>query len=53
VVLDSDETKFGGFGRIDHKARFHTTEGWFDERPHSFLVYAPCRTAVAYSLTDD
>lgn len=53
VVLDSDETKFGGFARIDHNARFHTTEGWYDDRPHSFLVYAPCRTSVVYSLTDD
>ena len=27
-------------------------EGWYDDRPRSFLVYAPCRTAVVYALVD-
>jgi 1,4-alpha-glucan branching enzyme len=27
-------------------------EGWYDDRPRSFLVYAPCRTAVVYALAD-
>ncbi|KAH9329540.1 hypothetical protein KI387_001648 [Taxus chinensis] len=53
VVLDSDEKEFGGFGRIDHNATFYTAEGWFDDRPHSFLVYSPCRTVVVYAPADD
>lgn len=28
-------------------------EGWYDDRPHSFLVYAPSRTAVVYALADE
>lgn len=28
-------------------------EGWYDDRPRSFLVYAPARTAVVYALSDD
>lgn len=27
-------------------------EGWYDDRPRSFLVYAPSRTAVVYALVD-
>lgn len=28
-------------------------EGWYDNRPRSFLVYAPCRAAVVYALVED
>lgn len=28
-------------------------DGWYDDRPCSFLVYAPCRTAVVYALVED
>ncbi|XP_024527573.1 1,4-alpha-glucan-branching enzyme 2-2, chloroplastic/amyloplastic [Selaginella moellendorffii] len=49
VVLDTDERLFGGFGRLDHSAVFHTNEGWYDDRPQSFQVYSPCRTAVVYA----
>lgn len=27
-------------------------DGWYDDRPRSFLVYTPCRTAVVYALVD-
>ncbi|RDX89785.1 1,4-alpha-glucan-branching enzyme 1, chloroplastic/amyloplastic, partial [Mucuna pruriens] len=30
-----------------------TQEGWYDDRPRSFLIYAPSRTAVVYALADD
>ncbi|XP_043699557.1 1,4-alpha-glucan-branching enzyme 1, chloroplastic/amyloplastic-like isoform X2 [Telopea speciosissima] len=53
VVLDSDDKLFGGFGRIDHRAEYFTSDGWYDDRPSSFLVYAPCRTAVVYALTEN
>ncbi|KAK4800803.1 hypothetical protein SAY86_021290 [Trapa natans] len=53
VVLDSDSSLFGGFGRVSHTAEFFTFEGWYDGRPRSLLVYAPCRTAVVYALVDD
>lgn len=53
VVLDSDEQLFGGFGRIDHNADFFTFEGFYDNRPRSFMVYAPSRTVVVYHLVED
>ncbi|KAK6147173.1 hypothetical protein DH2020_018085 [Rehmannia glutinosa] len=28
-------------------------EGWHDDRPRSFLIYAPSRTAVVYALAED
>lgn len=28
-------------------------EGWHDDRPRSFLVYAPSRTAVVYALVEN
>ncbi|KAI0496832.1 hypothetical protein KFK09_023156 [Dendrobium nobile] len=53
VVLDSDDKLFGGFGRINPSAEYFSTEGKYDNRPHSFQVYAPSRTAVVYALTED
>ncbi|CAL5194198.1 unnamed protein product [Lathyrus oleraceus] len=52
IVLDSDDTLFGGFNRLNHTAEYFTSEGWYDDRPRSFLVYAPSRTAVVYALAD-
>ncbi|KAL3532060.1 hypothetical protein ACH5RR_005581 [Cinchona calisaya] len=53
VALDSDDPLFGGFSRIDRNAEFFTSEGLYDDRPSSFLVYAPARTAVVYALGKD
>jgi hypothetical protein len=38
IVLDSDLKEFGGWARLDPAAEFHTSEGWHDNRPHSFQV---------------
>ncbi|XP_037491029.1 1,4-alpha-glucan-branching enzyme 1, chloroplastic/amyloplastic [Jatropha curcas] len=53
IVLDSDDTLFGGFSRLNHNAEYFTFEGWYDNRPRSFMVYAPSRTAVVYALVED
>ncbi|CAL9192870.1 1,4-alpha-glucan-branching enzyme 2-2, chloroplastic/amyloplastic-like [Musa acuminata AAA Group] len=53
VVLDSDDKLFGGFNRIDHTAEYFSTDGLYDNRPFSFSVYAPSRTAVVYALSED
>ncbi|RAL48012.1 hypothetical protein DM860_016213 [Cuscuta australis] len=53
VVLDSESELFGGFGRIHHAAEFFTHEGYYDDRPRSFMVYAPSRTAVVYGPAED
>ncbi|KAJ3675082.1 hypothetical protein LUZ60_004124 [Juncus effusus] len=53
IALDSDDPLFGGFSRLDHNAEFFSSEGNYDNRPNSFLVYAPSRTAVVYALAED
>ncbi|KAM0842265.1 hypothetical protein ACQ4PT_058466 [Festuca glaucescens] len=52
VALDSDDGLFGGFSRLDHGVDYFTTEHPHDNRPRSFSVYAPSRTAVVYALTE-
>lgn len=53
VALETDDPLFGGFGRVDHNAEFFTFEGNFNNRPRSFMVYAPSRTAAVYKLIVD
>ncbi|XP_039057127.1 1,4-alpha-glucan-branching enzyme 1, chloroplastic/amyloplastic-like [Hibiscus syriacus] len=53
IVLDSDDPLFGGFNRLKHDVEYFSSEGWYDDRPRSLLVYAPCRTAVVYALVED
>ncbi|KAH9616881.1 hypothetical protein KSS87_007029 [Heliosperma pusillum] len=53
IVLDSDDSLFGGFSRLDHSAEYFTFEGHYDNRPRSFLVYTPSRSAVVYALVED
>ncbi|XP_043814777.1 1,4-alpha-glucan-branching enzyme 1, chloroplastic/amyloplastic isoform X2 [Manihot esculenta] len=53
IVLDSDDGLFGGFNRLSHDAEHFTFDGWYDNRPRSFMVYAPSRTAVVYALVED
>ncbi|XP_009143587.1 1,4-alpha-glucan-branching enzyme 2-1, chloroplastic/amyloplastic [Brassica rapa] len=52
IVLDSDDSSFGGFNRLDDSAEFFTSDGKYDDRPCSLMVYAPCRTAVVYAAVD-
>jgi len=49
IVLDSDDGLFGGFSRLDHDAEYFTADWPHDNRPCSFSVYAPSRTAVVYA----
>jgi len=53
IVLDSDDGLFGGFSRLDHEAEYFTADWPHDNRPCSFSVYAPSRTAVVYALAED
>ncbi|KAF2289746.1 hypothetical protein GH714_038449 [Hevea brasiliensis] len=53
IVLDSDDASFGGFSRLSHSAEYFSFEGRYDNRPRSFMVYAPSRTAVVYALVED
>lgn len=42
----------GGINKLFGFSWMILQEGWYDDRPRSFLVYAPCRTAVVYALVD-
>lgn len=49
-ALDSDQSEYGGQGRIAHEVKHVATEEPWNERPASILVYAPARTAIAFRL---
>ncbi|KAL9059152.1 MAG: hypothetical protein Q9162_001370 [Coniocarpon cinnabarinum] len=52
VVIDTDEPEFGGFGRVDHKTRFFTTNFNWNERPNFLQAYIPNRTAIVLALEE-
>ncbi|EFX66191.1 hypothetical protein DAPPUDRAFT_302911 [Daphnia pulex] len=52
IVLDSDDKKFGGHGRLDHNTDFFSLEEPFGGHPNSLMVYAPCRTCFVLARVD-
>ncbi|KAK9791176.1 hypothetical protein WJX73_007550 [Symbiochloris irregularis] len=50
-VLSSDEEIFGGYENASKKydVTYTTQEGNYDNRPHSFMAYAPSRTVAVYA----
>ncbi|ANB15232.1 1,4-alpha-glucan branching enzyme [Sugiyamaella lignohabitans] len=51
IILDTDDTEFGGFGRIDHQAtECVTTDFPWNNRKNFIQLYLPARTAVALAL---
>lgn len=52
LVLDSDDHKFGGHGRLDHNTNYFSFEEPFGGRPYSTMVYAPCRTSFVLAPMD-
>ncbi|CAF1023661.1 unnamed protein product [Rotaria sp. Silwood1] len=53
IVLNSDSSSFDGLGRVDNEQVFIAEDYKWDERPYSFKVYTPNRTAIAFALMDD
>ncbi|XP_027092189.1 1,4-alpha-glucan-branching enzyme 1, chloroplastic/amyloplastic isoform X1 [Coffea arabica] len=61
VALDSDAWEFGGHGRVGHDVdHFTTPEGVpgvpetnFNNRPNSFKVLSPPRTALVYYMVEE
>ncbi len=49
IALTTDETEFGGHGRIDTTTRFFTAP---QEEQHFFKAYLPARTAVVFQKID-
>ena len=54
VALSSDEAVFGGYENVSkkHDVDYQTDEGLYDNRPHSFLAYAPSRTVAVYAKSE-
>lgn len=52
IVLDSDEGKYGGHGRLDHSTEFFTESQEQNNRNNSLLVYIPSRTAIVLARDD-
>ena len=49
LALDSDEARFGGHSRLDHKTEFFTRpEGW-NGRANSLMVYVPARVVLVFA----
>lgn len=46
IVLDTDDLRFGGFGRNDSATRFFTTPFEWNKRKNFTQVYIPSRTAI-------
>lgn len=50
VLLNSDDNKYGGHGRLDPNAEYFSfSEPWHD-RPHSLLVWSEGSNVVHVSL---
>ncbi|PFH31917.1 glycosyltransferase [Besnoitia besnoiti] len=47
LLFDTDEERFGGFGRLTAKSLHPILQGK-DNRPHSVKLYLPSRTAAVY-----
>ncbi|OEH80133.1 lps glycosyltransferase of possible cyanobacterial [Cyclospora cayetanensis] len=47
LFLDSDEARFGGFGRLTPRTQHPATEAR-DSRPHSVKIYLPSSTCAVY-----
>ncbi|KAI9374147.1 1,4-alpha-glucan-branching enzyme [Aspergillus egyptiacus] len=50
IVLDTDDTEFGGLGRNDKSTRFFTTDMEWNGRKNFLQVYIPTRTALVLAL---
>jgi 1,4-alpha-glucan branching enzyme len=53
-VLSSDEEVFGGWRNLSKETdgEHHTQNGTYDNRPCSFMVYAPSRTCAVYAPSE-
>ncbi|XP_051171399.1 1,4-alpha-glucan-branching enzyme [Leptopilina boulardi] len=50
IVLNSDDTNFGGHNRLDISVSHFTKPEPFSGKQHRMMVYIPCRTAIVYAL---
>ena len=46
VILSTDDTVFGGFGRVDHEYRYHAQKA--PHGPIGFFCYLPNRAAIVF-----
>lgn len=50
VVLNTDSSRFMGFGRVDESCEYFTTKGSWDGRENWLKVYIPCRTCIILAI---
>ena len=53
VVLNSDDSAFGGHNRVDSSTEYFTFPEGFNGRSNSLLVYVPTRTALVFAKIRD
>jgi len=53
IILNSDESRFGGHDRIDPTVDFFTKPEPFNGRPNQFKIYAPSRCALVFHKATD
>ncbi|XP_050439572.1 1,4-alpha-glucan-branching enzyme [Adelges cooleyi] len=49
IVLNSDDSEFGGHCRIDNNIKYSTHSGQWSERQNHIYLYLPSRTAVVFA----
>lgn len=50
MVLNSDEKRFGGHGRVDSAGEYFTTPMEWNARKNWLQVYIPARSALVLGL---
>jgi len=50
LALSTDDKEFGGFGHVDHKTKYPTTDMPWNGRKNYLQVYIPARTAIVLAL---
>lgn len=53
AVLDTDEERFGGYGRIAHDTVYGTCPISMNKDYLGIMIYLPCRTAMVLKKTDE
>lgn len=52
IILNTDDSLFGGFNRVDTSVKHMTFPEEFAGRKNSLLAYVPCRTALVFAKVD-
>lgn len=48
LIFSSDDSKYGGFDRVDKKVSYYSEPNKYNSLQHQLLVYTPSRTALIF-----